>query len=104
MRKNLASQAGRCALTPGRKDPGGLPGGEAGAGQIVALAGNRGSGVAGTDTFGSGPGEYQRAAPAFGNPAVPAWGFVKPYVLKRGDQFRAEGPPSLNSDEWAADF
>ena len=25
-------------------------------------------------------------------------------MLKRGDQFRAEGPPSLDSDEWAADF
>jgi len=78
--------------------------GEAVAGQIVALRSTDGSDVDGTYTFGSGPGEYQRTPPTFGNPAVPAWRFVKPFVLKRGDQFRAEGPPSLNSDEWAADF
>src|SRR6266487_4802296 len=37
-------------------------------------------------------------------PIFPAWRFVTPFVLKRGDQFRAEGPPSLNSDEWAEEF
>ena len=82
----------------------GLAVGEAVAGQIVALRSTDGSDVDGTYAFGSGPGEYQRTPPTFGNPAVPAWRFVKPFVLKRGDQFRAEGPPSLNSDEWAADF
>ena len=82
----------------------GLAVGEAVAGQIVALRSTDGSDVDGTYIFGSGPGEYQRTPPTFGNPAVPAWRFVKPFVLKRGDQFRAEGPPSLSSDEWAADF
>jgi hypothetical protein len=82
----------------------GLAVGEAVAGQIVALRSTDGSDVDGTYTFGSGPGEYQRTPPTFGNPAVPAWPFVRPFVLRRGDQFRAEGPPSLDSDEWAADF
>jgi hypothetical protein len=82
----------------------GLAVGEAVAGQIVALRSTDGSDVDGTYTFGSGPGEYQRTPPTFGNPSIPAWRFVTPFVLKRGDQFRAEGPPSLNSDEWAADF
>jgi len=82
----------------------GLAVGEAVAGRIVALRSTDGSNVDGTYTFGSGPGEYQRTPPTFGNPAVPAWRFVKPFVLKRGDQFRAEGPPRLDSDEWAADF
>src|SRR3989442_25871 len=82
----------------------GLAVGEAVAGQIVALRSTDGSDVDGTYTFGSGPGEYQRTPPTFGNPAIPAFRFVKPFVLKRGDQFRAEGPPSLDSDEWAADF
>ena len=82
----------------------GLAVGEAVAGRIVALRSADGSDVDGTYTFGSGPGEYQRTPPTFGNPAIPAFRFVKPFVLKRGDQFRAEGPPSLDSDEWAADF
>jgi hypothetical protein len=82
----------------------GLAVGEAVAGQIVALRSADGSDVDGTYVFGSGPGEYQRTPPTFGNPSIPAWRFVKPFVLKRGDQFRAEGPPSLSSDEWAADF
>jgi hypothetical protein len=82
----------------------GLAVGEAVAGQIVALRSTDGSDVDGTYAFGSGPGEYQRTPPTFGNPSIPAFRFVKPFVLKRGDQFRAEGPPSLDSDEWAADF
>lgn len=82
----------------------GLAVGEAVAGRIVALRSTDGSDVDGTYVFGSGPGEYQRTPPTFGNPAIPAFRFVKPFVLKRGDQFRAEGPPSLSSDEWAADF
>jgi len=82
----------------------GLAVGEAVAGQIVALRSTDGSAVDGTYTFGSGPGEYQRTPPTFGNPAVPAWPLVRPFVLRRGDQFRTEGPPSLDSDEWAADF
>ena len=82
----------------------GLAVGDAVAGQIVALRSTDGSDVDGTYAFGSGPGEYQRTPPTFGNPAVPAWRFVTPFVLRRGDQFRAEGPPSLDSDEWAADF
>jgi len=82
----------------------GLAVGEAVAGQIVALRSTDGSSVDGTYTFGSGPGEYQRTPPTFGNPAVPAFRFVTPFVIKRGDQFRTEGPPSLDSDEYAADF
>lgn len=46
--------------------------GEAVAGQIVFLRSTDGSDVAGTYTFGSGPGEYQRTPPTFGNPSIPA--------------------------------
>jgi PAP2 superfamily len=78
--------------------------GEAVAGRIVFLRSKDGSDVDGTYTFGSGPGEYQRTPPAFGDPNIPAWRFVTPFVLKRGSQFRTEGPLSLNSDEWAEEF
>ena len=82
----------------------GLAVGDAVAAQIVALRSTDGSDVDGTYTFGSAPGEYQRTPPTFANPAVPAWPSVKPFVLKKGDQFRTEGPPSLGSDDWAEDF
>jgi hypothetical protein len=82
----------------------GLAVGDAVAARMVALRTGDGSDVDGTYTFGSGPGEYQRTPPTFGNPAVPAWGSVTPFVLRRGDQFRPEGPPSLGSEEWAEDF
>jgi membrane-associated phospholipid phosphatase len=82
----------------------GLRVGEAVAARIVALRSTDGSDVDGTYTFGSGPGEYQRTPPTFGNPAVPAWPHVTPFVHRRGDQIRTEGPPSLTSDQWADDF
>jgi hypothetical protein len=82
----------------------GLAVGDAVAARIVALRSTDGSEVDGTYTFGSGPGEYQRTPPTFANPAAPAFRFVTPFVLRRGDQFRTEGPPSLGSDEWAEDF
>jgi hypothetical protein len=82
----------------------GLAVGESVAGQIVALRSTDGSDLDGSYTFGSGPGEYQRTPPTFANPAVPALRFVTPFVLERGDQFRADGPPKLNSRKWTADF
>jgi hypothetical protein len=100
-----AARASSLAAIPnGPTKEEGLAVGDAVAAQIVALRSTDGSGVDGTYTFGSGPGEYQATPPTFGNPAVPAWRFVTPFVLQRGDQFRTEGPPSLGSDEWAADF
>ena len=101
---NAARSASLSAIPDGPAKEEGLAVGEAVAGQIVALRSSDGSDVDGTYTFGSGPGEYQRTPPTFGNPSIPAFRFVRPFVLKGGDQFRAEGPPSLDSDEWAADF
>jgi PAP2 superfamily len=100
--------AGRSAslskISEGPAKAAGVAVGEAVAGQIVFLRSTDGSDVVGTYTFGSGPGEYQRTPPTFGDPAIPAWRFVTPFVLKRGRQFRTEGPPSLSSDEWAEEF
>jgi hypothetical protein len=101
---DAARSASLSTIPDGPAKEEGLAVGDAVAAQTVALRSTDGSNVDGTYVFGSGPGEYQRTPPTFGNPAVPAWGFVKPFVLNRGDQFRPEGPPSLDSDEWAADF
>jgi len=82
----------------------GLAVGDAVAVQVVALRSADGSDVDGVYTFGSGPGEYQRTPPTFGNPSIPAWRFVTPFVLESGDQFRADGPPRLHGHKWARDF
>lgn len=40
-----------------------------------------------------------------GRPALlPGWGQVKPFAMTKGDQFRLQGPPPLNSYEYARDY
>ena len=99
-----ARSASLSNIPDGRVKEEGLAVGDAVAGQLVALRSADGSDVDGTYSFGSGPGEYQRTPPTFGNPAIPAWRSITPFVLARGDQFRPDGPPRLNSHTWAADF
>ncbi len=101
---DVARSASLSRIPDGPDKEEGLAVGEAVAGQMVTLRSSDGSDVDGTYTFGSGPGEYQRTPPTFGNPSIPAFRFVRPFVLERGDQFRAEGPPRLKSDKYAADF
>jgi hypothetical protein len=91
-------------IVDGTAKDAGVAAGEAVAAYIVSLRSGDGSDVDGSYTFGTGPGEYQRTPPTLGDPAVPAWGLVTPFVLRRGSQFRVEGPTSLTSDEWAEEF
>jgi membrane-associated phospholipid phosphatase len=101
---DAARSASLSTIPDGPAKDTGVAVGETVAARIVFLRSTDGSDVDGTYTFGSGPGEYQATPPAFANPAAPALRFVTPFVLKRGSQFRTEGPPSLDSDEWAEDF
>ena len=53
-----------------------------------------------------GPGIYQRTPPSFQptGPVTPWATKLRPFTLKSQSQFRADGPPALNSDQWAEDF
>jgi hypothetical protein len=51
-------------------------------------------------TLAPGPGIYQPDPAAL----FVAWGKLTPFALRSGLQFRAEGPPALTSDEYAADY
>jgi hypothetical protein len=51
---------------------------------------------------GSNPGDYQLTPPAFARPAFTQWRFVKPFALRRADQFRPPPPPALTSAKYAA--
>jgi hypothetical protein len=59
-------------------------------------------------TFGAGPGVYQVTPGASDDPNVtPAaqWvGILKPFAVESPSQFRADGPPSLTSEQWAEDY
>jgi membrane-associated phospholipid phosphatase len=56
-------------------------------------------------TIGDGPGEWQPTPPAYQQaPALAHWGYVEPFALRSGSQFRPDGPPALTSDAYAAAF
>src|SRR5947199_672278 len=53
---------------------------------------------------GSGPGVWIPTPPAFLPYLLPQWGFVVPFGMSGSSQFRPPGPPSLNSQRYAADY
>jgi hypothetical protein len=66
-------------------------------------------------TDGAAQAQFPYTAPGAGDPGVwtavgtaqalaPGWGSVTPWVLRRGSQFRPDGPPSLRSNRWARDY
>ncbi len=59
---------------------------------------------AGDYTFSYEPGDYQATPPGYVDPILPALGRARPYALKRGSQFRAEGPPDLTSVKYTIEF
>src|SRR4030095_6792775 len=67
---------------------------------LLALRTGDGSEVTLPYTEPPGPGIYQPDPAAL----FVAWGQVTPFALKRGSQFRAQGPPALTSVKYAADY
>ena len=57
-------------------------------------------------TFNSptGPGSWQRTAPAYAEPLLPQWGDVQPFIISDASSFLPAGPPSLTSNQWSTDF
>ncbi|HEX9162995.1 MAG TPA: vanadium-dependent haloperoxidase [Thermoanaerobaculia bacterium] len=49
-------------------------------------------------------GVWRPTPPAFAPYAGPWIGFMRPFVLVSPSQFRAEAPPALDSEQWAADY
>lgn len=53
----------------------------------------------------TGAGNWQPTPPAFApNPLTPWMATMKPFLIESPSQFRPEGPPALNSAEFAADY
>jgi hypothetical protein len=51
---------------------------------------------------GTNPGDYQLTPPALAQPVFTHWARVRPFTLRRADQFRPPPPPALTSPKYAA--
>jgi hypothetical protein len=75
------------------------------AAQMLSLRSNDGSAAAPIPfTPGANPGDYQLTPPAFSQPVFTHWQFIKPFALRRADQFRPGPPPALTSPTYNAAF
>jgi hypothetical protein len=70
---------------------------------ILAMRANDGFSNPAPYTPGSGPGAWVPTEPAFAPALLPGLGRVTPFALKDGSQFRPDGPPPLDSEQYAAD-
>ena len=82
----------------------GIVWGEYVANQILAARANDGSNANVPPPGGSGPGVWVPTPPAFLAYLLPQWGFVTPFAMTSNSQFRPPGPPSLDSQRYAADY
>ena len=82
----------------------GIVWGEFVANQILAARTNDGWDATVPPPGGSGPGVWVPTPPAFLPYALPQWGFVTPFAMDSSSQFRPPGPPSLDSQRYAADY
>jgi hypothetical protein len=82
----------------------GIVWGEFVANQILAARANDGSDAIVPPPGGSGPGVWVPTPPAYLPYLLPQWGFVAPFAMNSSSQFRPPGPPSLDSEQYAADY
>ena len=72
---------------------------------MLADRANDGSGVSNTYTPGTGPLDWKPDPLHPGQKALtPDWGFVKPFTMNDGSQFRPAPPPDVNSAEYLAAY
>jgi hypothetical protein len=88
----------------GSRKAAGITWGEYVASQILAARANDGWNATVPPPGGSGPGIWVPTPPAFLPYALPQWGFVTPFAMNSSSQFRSTGPPSLDSQQYAADY
>src|SRR5438094_562191 len=92
------------AIPDGPQKTAGIVWGEFVADQILSARANDGSDALVPPPDGSGPGVWVPTPPAFSPYLLPQWGFVVPFGMSSSSQFRPPGPPSLDSDQYAADY
>ena len=90
------------AIADGIRETQGVAAGRFAADQILALRASDGAFAVTPYQPGTNPGEWRPTPPAYLSSLLPQWPNVTPWSLTRGDQFRPENPPALNSSEYAA--
>jgi hypothetical protein len=88
--------------TPGRDAGAEL--GRAMADRMLEARKGDGSDNVGTYTHKNKVGLWQPTAPLFKNALLPKWGYVKPFAIKKGTQYRPADPPGLSSPLYADAF
>lgn len=78
--------------------------GESVADQTLSARAQDGSDITISPPQSSLPGSWMPTPPSFSPFLVPQWGFIKPFTLLTGAQFRPKNPPSLNSAQYAMEF
>lgn len=69
--------------------------------KLIKLRAGDGWNAAVSITPGNGPGAWQ---PTSGAPVTPWMAYMRPFALETPSQFRADGPPALDSDQWSNDY
>jgi hypothetical protein len=92
------------AIPDGPHKAAGIVWGEFVANQILAARADDGSDAIVPPPGGSGPGVWVPTPPFFLPYLLPQWGFVAPFAMSSSSQFRPPGPPSLDSQRYAADY
>jgi hypothetical protein len=92
------------AIPEGPQKIAGIVWGKFVANQILAARANDGWNATVSPPSGSGPGVWVPTPPAFLPYLLPQWGFVVPFGMSSSSQFRPPGPPSPDSERYAADY
>ena len=92
------------AIPNGPQKTAGIAWGEFVANEILVARASDGSDAIVPPPGGSGPGVWVPTPPGFLLYLLPQWGFVVPFGMSSSSQFRPPGPPSLDSEQYAADY
>ncbi|HSI02147.1 MAG TPA: phosphatase PAP2 family protein, partial [Reyranella sp.] len=92
------------AITDGTGKTDGIALGEAVANQVIALRANDGWNDFAAFEGGNDVGEWRPTAPMYDFGLQPQWADLTPFALTSPDQFLPQPPPSLTSQQYAADL
>jgi YD repeat-containing protein len=101
---DLAYTQSLAKIQDGASENDGIALGEYVAEQMLALRTNDGTEAIVAETPSTDIGEWRPTAPQYDGAALPQWPDVETFALVDGAQFRPDGPPALDSAQYAAEY